>query len=232
MITVKPLPTAEAGANQSICNGSSATLTASSGTIYSWNNNAGATAQVTVKPITTTTYFVTVTDDHKCSAVDYVIVTINPIPSTPIITQNTDILTSSANENNQWYNSSGLILNAINQNYQPAKDDDYYVIVNQNGCQSLKSNIISFIVTNIFEKQNSTNFVICPNPTSSYIQIKGELQNASVHIYNMASQLVYRKLNVSSSDNMIYLDNLQQGIYFINIVNKGKYFSDKLIIEK
>jgi hypothetical protein len=74
-ITVNPLPTANAGADVTIDNGNSTTLTASGGGTYLWSTGE-TLASITVSPTTTTTYSVVVTQ-NGCSASDDVIVTVN-----------------------------------------------------------------------------------------------------------------------------------------------------------
>jgi gliding motility-associated-like protein len=78
VLTITPLPIANAGADQDICAGSDANLTASGGTSYQWSNGLGNAANATASPATTTTYTVTVTD-NGCSATDAVAVNVNPL---------------------------------------------------------------------------------------------------------------------------------------------------------
>ncbi|OFY23982.1 MAG: hypothetical protein A2X02_01040 [Bacteroidetes bacterium GWF2_29_10] len=68
------IPTANAGADQTIDIVGSATLTATGGSIYSWSNGA-TTATITVSPSIKTTYTVTVSD-IACTATDNVTVTV------------------------------------------------------------------------------------------------------------------------------------------------------------
>jgi len=79
IVNVKPLPTADAGADLEICQGESVTLTAAGGgSSYAWNT--GQTGQsITVSPEDTTTYTVTVTD-NGCTDTDDVTVTVRPRP--------------------------------------------------------------------------------------------------------------------------------------------------------
>ncbi|MBK8472999.1 MAG: hypothetical protein IPL33_13015 [Sphingobacteriales bacterium] len=58
-----PCPLADAGADISICSGETASLSASGGTSYAWDNGAGVGSPVSVSPLSTTTYTVTVTDE-------------------------------------------------------------------------------------------------------------------------------------------------------------------------
>lgn len=67
MVTVNPSPLATiTPASIAICSGS-ATLTASGGTSYTWNTGSTA-ASITVTPVSTTNYTVTVTDNNGCTA--------------------------------------------------------------------------------------------------------------------------------------------------------------------
>jgi len=68
--------TVDAGADQKICLGEQATLTASAGASYLWSTGNGIQT-ITVSPTTTTTYSVTVTDAEGCTGVDDVIVEVN-----------------------------------------------------------------------------------------------------------------------------------------------------------
>ena len=87
-ITLNPGPPADAGVNQSICVGQSATIggapTTSAGNTVSWSPSAGLSSITAFNPIAnpavTTVYTVTVTDGTACSSTDQVTVTVSPIP--------------------------------------------------------------------------------------------------------------------------------------------------------
>ncbi|HYG50825.1 MAG TPA: Ig-like domain-containing protein, partial [Flavobacteriales bacterium] len=87
-VTVKPLPTANAGADVSICPGSTAIIgsAAVSGHTYSWSPAIGLSsstaAQPTANPAVTTTYTLTVTNTTTgCSNTDAVTVAVNALPT-------------------------------------------------------------------------------------------------------------------------------------------------------
>ncbi len=84
-----PTPqTVYAGPDQTDCEGSTITLSASpaggSGSFtYSWDNGGGSGQTVNVTPVASTEYIVTCTDDITlCEARDTVMVTVNPLPLT------------------------------------------------------------------------------------------------------------------------------------------------------
>ncbi len=79
-VTVNPLPTVNAGADQTICDGSSVTLSGSGAQTYSWDN--GVTDGVAFTPaVGTVTYTVTGTDANGCSNTDQVDVIVNALPN-------------------------------------------------------------------------------------------------------------------------------------------------------
>ncbi len=77
--TIYGAPQANAGTDQSICTGNTATLSASGGVSYVWSTGV-LTQSVNVSPTSNTTYYVTVTDVNGCTDVDSVRVTVNPVP--------------------------------------------------------------------------------------------------------------------------------------------------------
>jgi hypothetical protein len=75
-VNINQQPTADAGQPVTIASGSSTTLTATGGSSFAWSNGEN-TASVTVSPIETTTYTVTVTNAQGCTAIDDVVVTVS-----------------------------------------------------------------------------------------------------------------------------------------------------------
>ena len=88
IVTINPLPAANAGSDQSICTGNSAMLGSSavSGDTYSWSSNpSGTTSTLSnpgVTPTVTTTYTLIETITATgCTNTNLVVVTVNPIPA-------------------------------------------------------------------------------------------------------------------------------------------------------
>ncbi len=80
VVNVNPTPLADAGANSTVCAGTSKQLTASAtgGTLpynFNWSHGLGTGPMVTVTPNNTTTYTVTVTGSNGCASTDQVTVT-------------------------------------------------------------------------------------------------------------------------------------------------------------
>ncbi|MBN4049787.1 hypothetical protein JYT36_01010, partial [Bacteroidales bacterium AH-315-N07] len=83
LVTVNAQPTAAITGTTLICVGSSATLNASGGASYSWDD-ASTTSSITVSPTANTTYTVTVTDANGCIDTASQQVTVNAQPTAAI----------------------------------------------------------------------------------------------------------------------------------------------------
>ncbi len=84
-IEVNPLPVADAGPDQTICDGDVATMAASGGAQYSWDPVTDlvdpASANTAANPSATINYTVTVTDANGCEDTDDMTITVNPLPA-------------------------------------------------------------------------------------------------------------------------------------------------------
>ena len=80
VVTVNPLPTTDAGLDQTVCAGTAVTLTATGAASYSWSG--GVNQGISFSPTATATYTVTGTSASGCTTIDVVTVTVNPLPTT------------------------------------------------------------------------------------------------------------------------------------------------------
>lgn len=163
VLTVNPLPIADAGADQIICDGDLATLggspTGPSGSTYAWDNGAtlndATAANPIANPTTTTTYNVTVTDANGCVSTDDVLITVNPNPIVEAGPDQTICLSDSvmiggsptgpAGVSYSWTPTAGLSDPTIaNPMASPSNTTKYFVtITNANTCTSLDSMVVN-----------------------------------------------------------------------------------------
>jgi hypothetical protein len=68
-------------------------------------------------------------------------------------------------------------------------------------------------------------FLVHPNPTSSFINIPNELNNNAYELRNIQGQIV-KSGKVTSQ---IFMHNLENGIYFLNINDQNQIWSTKII---
>jgi gliding motility-associated-like protein len=135
--------TADAGADQVICSGQYANLSASGGISYYWNNSL-STQSISVNPTTTSTFTVTVTDAQGCTALDNVLVTVNNLPPASagpdqaICFGNTANLIASGGINYLWSPASTLSNAAISNPISNAQSTTTYsvTVTDANGCSA------------------------------------------------------------------------------------------------
>lgn len=134
-VNVNPNPIASITGNTTICAGDSTTLTASGGTSYLWNTSA-VTPAITVSPISTTNYNVTVTDGNGCIGVGISTVTVNTAPNAnagtnqTICDGNTVSLTATGGGTYAWSTAATTASISVS----PTTTTDYIVTVTTNGC--------------------------------------------------------------------------------------------------
>ncbi len=128
---------ANAGLDQTICQGESVVLSASGGITYLWSNGE-TTASIEVSPTVTTTYTVTAFDDSGNSDDDTVTVTVNELPIAEAGDDQTicegDTVTLTASGGNEYLWSTGETTASIS--VAPTSDTLYSVEVTTNGCSS------------------------------------------------------------------------------------------------
>lgn len=72
-------------------------------------------------------------------------------------------------------------------------------------------------------------FTVYPNPSNGNVYIKSK-ENALLKIYNMLSEVVYME-NIKEGSQLIDINNISDGIYFVVIENENSKSSKKLIIQ-
>jgi hypothetical protein len=139
-VNVNPLPTINAGQDQTVCQGANVTLSGTGGSSYSWNN--GVSNGVAFVPNATTTYTVTGTNANGCTNTDQVTVTVSPNPTlsgnTVICPNTTSQLAANANPaaSNAWTSSNTAIATISNTGLVTAVSFGTSTITftNNNGC--------------------------------------------------------------------------------------------------
>jgi gliding motility-associated-like protein len=177
IVTVNPLPTITVTAvPDTICAGSSTTLTAGGGTNYTWCCGLGAGSPVTVTPAGTTTYVVTGTDGNGCSNTASVLVTLNGRPTititataNPICSGNTTTLTASGGSSYLWSGSLGTANPLI---VSPLVTTLYTVTVT-NGMGCTNSDTITVIIGIPSVVINASANPICYGASTTLIAISG-----------------------------------------------------------
>jgi gliding motility-associated-like protein len=160
-------PVASAGADQTICSGQSATLTATGGGTYSWSNSA-TSGSTSVTPASTNTYTVTVTSaTNGCTASDNVVVNVTAMPTAnagadqTICPSQSATLTASGGSSYAW--STGG--NTASITISPSSSSTYIVTVS-NGTCSATDNVVVTVAASIFANAGADQ-TICPSQSAT-----------------------------------------------------------------
>ncbi|MES2764037.1 MAG: T9SS type A sorting domain-containing protein [Bacteroidota bacterium] len=154
-VTVKATPTV-AVSNATICSGTSANLTASGASTYSWSTGAG-TASISVTPTTTTTYTVAGTNTLNCSNTKTVSVTVKTTPTVAvtnatICSGNAITLTASGATTYSW--STGATTASVS--VTPSVATNYTVTGTTVGCVNTKTVSVTVKTTPTVAVNNAT----------------------------------------------------------------------------
>ena len=81
--------------------------------------------------------------------------------------------------------------------------------------------------------ENGFEFVVSPNPASSYLTIQAQNQRAeSIVITNVLGQVVYSENDCDLNNKTINLEAFENGTYFIGIISEGKQSVKQVVINK
>ncbi|MCF7834823.1 T9SS type A sorting domain-containing protein [Candidatus Gracilibacteria bacterium] len=150
-VITNPLPTGTITPPQSICAGSSATLTATGGVTYLWSPGGATTASITVSPSVTTTYSVIITGTNGCSITLSSVVTVNPLPTFTSIGSNSPLCegstlnlyaTANTGSTYDWTGPNSFTSNLQNpsiSNVTILNAGNYTVTATLNGCTASTS---------------------------------------------------------------------------------------------
>ena len=219
--------------------GISASATGGTGAYnYNWNNSLPSTSTHLVSPTLATNYVVIITDSNSCSSSDSVLISVNPLPSTPIITQNGNILSTGVATTYQWFLNGSPIAGATGQSHTATVSGLYSVeITNSNACSAISSSL-NVTLTNIFETTNNIEAIIYPNPNNGVFTLEinvAETQDIEIKIINVIGQEIFfdklTQVNGSYKTEINQL-NSSSGIYFLQIKTDKQLITRKIIRRK
>ena len=241
---------ANAGSDVSYCDGGSATIggsPAGNGGVapytFLWSPATGLSSAADSTPVaapgTTTAYLLTITDDHGCTATSTVTVTVNPLPAAPVISATTDTLFSTSSAAYQWYVDGSIISGATDQQWVPAQNGNYTVVViDVNGC-SAESSPYAYNSMGVFYLLSEVALQAFPNPFGDQLSIVYGLNKESdvtIEFINMIGEKVFEQFsaNQGAGNHSLLLDvsgkGMSAGLYYLKI-NTGAGVMNKILVK-
>ncbi|MBN8692464.1 MAG: T9SS type A sorting domain-containing protein [Bacteroidetes bacterium] len=225
-VTATPFtsPTVTINGNNSICVGSSDTLTANGNvTSYSWVSGPTTSVNI-VTPTVTTTYSVSGLNSGCPSNMAVFTVTVNNLPTVTATTGNTIIcgppfqgtatLTANGASTYTWNTSANGSSIAVS----PSVTTTYTVTgTDANGCANtaVVTQSVSTCTGIDGSKSIASQVKIYPNPNNGFISVELPYE-AKMEIINVLGQAVYSE-TIIEGKNEINLSALQNGVYFIKL---------------
>ena len=238
VVSVSPLPIADAGNNDAICEGNTVTLQASGGATYNWLPATGlsnaAIAAPVASPAVTTLYTVTVTNASNCQATDTVRITVLKKPVADagadkkmVEGQTVSLSGVTGGDVSNYFWTPPLYINdplSLTPVVSPPGDQLYTLhVASGNGCGIATDDVF----VRVFKK------IIVPNafsPNNDAINDKWIIDGLDTYpesvteVYNRWGQLVFRSKGYAVAWNGTYNGKpLPAGTYYYMIDRKNGF---------
>ncbi len=239
-ITVISAPTVAVN-SATICNGSSANLTATGATTYSWNTGA-TTASISVSPSVTTVYTAT-GSTGSCANSKTSTVTVNAIPGVTLAVSASTICTPATGGSTIALTGSpaggtysGIGVTGSTFNSQATAGNYTVTYAYTNTVTTCSNTASSTLIVSVCTGINSVsglngNLEIFPNPNNGQFTIKAEMtESFDISIYNSIGQLIkFIPQNRSSVE--VDLNGYGKGLYNVLFNVDGNYKNVKVVVE-
>lgn len=225
--------------DQDICEGESATLTASGGVTYTWTpapTIGQGNPSITVNPNNTTTYTCIIAEGPCADTLD-VTVTVKPVPVTTIDQGDSIVvcrndpytLTASGAATYSW--STGDQGNSVTRN--AVQTEDIMVTGTTDGCSSMDTIHVEVEdCTGIEEPAWADNWQLYPNPAQDQVVLAWPTQmtgTVQVRIFTSTGQLMYQAEELRGTETLS-VQNWAAGLYQVEIRYQGERLTRQLAI--
>ena len=250
LVTVHPIPLADAGAGKNGCIGQSTTLTASGGDYYHWNTG-DSTATIHFIASVSAYYRVNVKSIYGCEANDSVLLSVWPVPTagfegsplSGIVPLQTTFIDSSHISSGNivqyfWdfgdtYTASGTFAQHI---YTVAGNYDVRLVaISDKNCPDtvLKLKYVEALPSGIEENKNGQNIVISPNPAKTQTTVQTNMDGgmiSSIRMTDVYGREIISMKNLHSAT--VNLNSVAKGIFYLEIrLETGSVIFKKLVFE-
>jgi len=218
-------PEVFAGSDTTICIGETLNLGEASNLTASWfptDNLSAPNSPVTVaSPQETVAYILTLTDLNGCAGKDTVNITVNSLPTIPVITESAGYLIINATAGNEttWFLNGEIIPDETNDSLLIFSFGTYTSTVSDEiGCSSTSAEYEVSIVSNQISNQTAKDFNVIVHNNTLILSGLDNLSPGNVFIYDISGRIVYTSALASKNGSAnISLPQLIEGIYFISV---------------
>lgn len=228
-VTVNALPSVNAGLDQTVCSGSSVTLSGSGASTYIWDNSV--TNNVAFNPTATLTYTVTGTDANGCENTDQVTVTVNALPSVSMGSlSNTcenyaPFTLSGGTPAGGTYSGTGVTSGQFDPSVGAGTYTITYSFTDGNGCTNTADTPITVDACLAIDEFDATDVNVYPNPFTSQLTIEKD-GKYSYEIIDATGRVVLQ--GNESNDSTIDVSILENGYYTLKVSDDVKVVGVRL----
>ncbi len=239
-----PGPTADAGSDVGVCEGGILTIFGAGGTEFEWSTGA-TTSNLTISPVTTTTYSLTVTDPNGCTDTDDITVFVSPLPTVSVTVDDAvlcstdDAITVTTSPLGGTLSGTGVSGNTFDP--ASAGEGSYiltYTFTDANECTN--SAIVSVAVQTCSSVEELVKALesasVYPNPFMNQINISfvsKDFNDVDVRLFDvLGKQIVSETMQVVKGENTLSLNTnsyLAGGVYYLQLVKEDKSVSFRLM---
>jgi hypothetical protein len=240
-INQSPSPIITPNGSTTFCDGDSVILSSTTASLYQWLLNGNS-----ISGATNSTYVVLNQGNYSvfvsvgtCSATSPItVVTVNSLPSIPVISQNGTLLTSTPATTYQWYLNGISIPSATNSSYAATSDGSYYVVIsNSNGCESSSTPVIvNTTDINVAQEINVVNTYPNPFKDITTVQITvAKKSHVTADVYSILgehlqtivdSELTAGNYNFHFSAKQL---SYSSSIYIMKVIINGKMYITRMV---
>jgi PKD repeat protein len=133
--------------------------------------------------------------------------------TTPVITLNGNVLTSTPATTYQWYLDGSPIPGATQQSYTMVQSGAYTVEVTGNGC-TLMSDPFIFVGTEVIAQKD---LIIYPNPVSKQLVLANLPSQSAIEIFDVLGNRISAGQQEIHNELIIDVSRLSPGVYFLKL---------------